>query len=79
MANEYNTPQIEVGLTDSCEKGCTCGEPYCAIVMDYDEGIKGWFNTGIVCRATSPEKAFKEALDKYREDCAAVEFVKEPE
>lgn len=61
----YDSPEIRVTLWPDEEPGAG---KYCAIVMDYQEC---WYNTGIVCRADTPEEAFKKALARFeveRED-----------
>ena len=68
---KLDSPTIHVSLSSTCEADCECGEPYSAIVMAWSEPSKEWpkgtwYNSGIVCRATSPEKAFAEALQVYK-------------
>ena len=71
MKNE--SPTIYVSLTeDGHPDDCDCGKHYSAIVMlwggpceQYPNGT--WHNSGIVIWADTPEKAFNEALDTYKQ------------
>lgn len=50
------------------------GYPYCSVVMAYNRpkpgtnigGYGGWYNTGIVVWAATPEDSFLQALDEHR-------------
>ncbi len=64
-----NTPEIRVSLTEDGHPGdCNCGMHYSAIVMDWSEDNKTWYNTGIVIWADNPTDAFSGALIQYLEN-----------
>ena len=50
--------------------GPDADDMYCAVVMNYDDDApsNGWFNSGIVVREDTPEKAFGAALKRAIKD-----------